>query len=184
MGKINLIKYYTLVFLILFFGQNSVQAREPDWFLKLQKIKVFKTHREEVEKIFNSPKILYSSNRDGKEPGWGEIVEYQSNDGIIEVFYSTGKCSQLTNPDGWDVDEGIVVSIEFKPNVPVELPELNLNLSTFIAEKADDTQYYSYRSEKLGIEFTTLGGKVTSVEYSLTPEMKKLDCKTILKKKK
>ena len=63
----------------------------------------------------------------------------------------------------------------------MKLSALKLDLSSFTGYKESDNQYYQYQSSKLGIEFTLLGGKVTSIEYSLTDEMKKLDCEIVLK---
>lgn len=161
----------------------SVYAKKPDWFLKLQEIKVFQSNRQDVERVFDNPKFLYSSNENPKETGWGETVEYQTTDGKLEVFYSTGRCSEQTNKKGWDIDKDLVVSIEFEPNEPIKLSDLELDLSSFSGYKESDNQYFQYKSEKLGVEFTLLGGEVTYIEYSITPEMKKLDCEIILKNK-
>ena len=111
----------------------------------------------------------------------GEIIKYQTKDGKLKVFYSTGRCSKNSNKDGWDINKDIIVSIEFELNKPVRLSKLNLDLRTFVGYKESDNPTYHYRSSELGIEFSTLGGKVTSMEYSLTPEMRKLDCEIVLK---
>lgn len=169
-----------LIIVLLIF---SVYSKQPDWFFKLQKIKVFQSDKQDVRKVFGNLKVLYSTSENPKETGWGETIEYQTDEGKLEVYYSTGRCSELTNKKGWDIDEEIVVSIEFEPNKPIDLPELNLNLDTFTGYKESDTQYYNYRSSELGIEFTLLEGKLTSIEYSLTPEMKKFDCEVLLKDK-
>jgi hypothetical protein len=168
-----------LIFLFAF----PVYGQPPEWFLKLRQIKVFESSRQDVERIFNDPKIVYSSNTDGKEKGWGEIIEYQTGNGKLGVFYSTGKCAESDDKTGWDVAENIVVSVEFHPNEPAKLSDFKLDLKTFKAEKAADTQHYSYRSDKLGIEFEVLGGNVTSFEYSPAPERQKLDCRIVLKNK-
>lgn len=160
-----------------------VLAKQPNWFVKLQKIKIFQSSKRDVEKVFDLHKVTYSSNEDSREKGWGEIMEYQTNDGKLEAYYSTGKCSDNNNKTGWNIDEGVVVSVKFEPDTLVKLSELNLDLSTFTREKESDTQYYNYKSSELGIEFTTLGEKVTSFEYSLTPEMEALDCEKVLEKK-
>lgn len=166
---------------LIFLGFNSTQAKEPEWFLKLQEIKIFQSSQQDVERIFNYPKVIYSSSEQS-EQGWGNIIKYQTKSGELEVFYSTGRCSESSNKDGWDINEGIIVSIEFEPKKPIKLSMFNLDLTTFVADKESDNPTYNYRSFELGIEFNTLGGKVTSFEYSLTSEMKSLGCEFVVKK--
>lgn len=166
---------------IAFLPANSIYGKEPEWFLKMKEIKVLQSKRQDVLRVYNYPKITYSSNENPKETGWGEIVRYETKDGKLRVFYSTGRCSKLTNADGLDVDKDVVVNIGFEPANPVELRDLDLDLRTFTGYKESDTQYFEYRSEELGMDFTLLGGKVTSIEYSLTPKMRELDCERILK---
>jgi len=37
-----------------------VQAKEPDWLIKLRKLEVFLSTKSDVEKIFDNPKITRS----------------------------------------------------------------------------------------------------------------------------
>lgn len=159
-------------------------AQEPDWLLNLKTVKVFQSTKQDVEIIFKNPKETYSSNKDGKETGWGEVIEYQRPDGNLRVFYSTGKCSKTENNNGWDLSDGVIVNIEFEPVEAVRLQELNLDLTTFKRSQESDNANWNYRSDQLGINFTVLEGKVTSMKYSLTPEMRVLDCEIVLKKVK
>jgi hypothetical protein len=174
-------KFQVLFLLALFFcGTFKTIGQEPDWFLKLKQIKVFQSTRQDVERIFENPEAVYSSNRDGKEAGWGEIIKYERPDGELQVFYSTGKCSEITNPVGWDLDNDVVVNIEFEPTKPVKLSKFNLDLTTFKRSKEFDTENWDYISEQLGINFNVLENKITSFKYSLTPEMREIDCEKLL----
>ncbi len=107
--------------------------------------------------------------------------EYVTSEGELRVFYSTGKCSEVSNKDGWDIKEDIVVNIEFKPNKFIKLSKLNLDLRTFVGYKESDNPTHNYKSSELGIEFSTVDRKVTSLRYSLTPKMRELDCEKVLK---
>ena len=85
-------KYFPTFFLLLIFSAVSVFPDEPDWFVKLKEVKVFQSSKQDVERVFGNPPIVYSTKNDSREKGWGEINEYQTNEGKLEVFYSTGKC--------------------------------------------------------------------------------------------
>jgi hypothetical protein len=174
---------FLLILVVSFVLSMTVSAQEPDWFLKLKEIKVFQSSKQDVERVFENPKNIYSSNKDGKELGWGEIIEYNTVSGKLHVFYSTGRCSEITNNDGWDLVKDVVVNIEFEPLKSVKLSKLSLDLSTFKREKESDTSFWHYTSEKLGIKFAVLQNKVIWFKYSLTDEMRKLDCEKVLEEK-
>lgn len=178
------LKIFVLLLFSIFLSKSPSYGKGPDWLLKMKNIKIFESSKEDVLKTFNYPKMTYSSNDNGEETSWGESVEYETNEGNLAVFYSTGKCSEETGNKGWDINKDIVVSVEFEPKKVIRLSELDLDLRTFTKYKESDNQYYQYQSVPLGINFTMLGKNVTLFEYSLTDKMKELDCEKVLKTKK
>ncbi len=185
MVKEILIKSKVLQILFLgFILSISVSAQVPDWYIKLKEVKVFQSSKQDVGRIFEYPNVSYWSRSKGRpDNSWGESFVYETKNGKLDVFYSTGKCSELTGKRGWDIDEGLVVSIEFEPTKPIKLSKLNLDLSTFKREKSSDTAFWRYWSDQLGVNFGVLQNKVTWFEYSITDEMSKLDCEKVLKEK-
>lgn len=167
---------------LILFSASSVFAQTPDWFLKLKQIKVFQSSRQDVERVFENPESVYSSSKDSNEKGWGETVRYKTPDGQLRVFYSTGRCSETANKDGWNLDKDVVVSIEFRPVNRVKLSEFNLDLRTFTREKVIDTDGWFYQSMELGVDFGLSDGKLADIEYSSTPDLRKFDCELLLKK--
>ena len=182
-SSIKMFFLHLLTIVLLIFGLSlSVYSKEPDWFIKLKKVKIFSSTRKDVLKVFDNPKETYSSDKNGGETdSWGESVEYETKDGKLEAFYSTGKCSNKS--DGWDVEKDMVVSIEFTPKIPVSLSKFNFDLRTFSKEKEYDTSYWYYRNHRLGILMVVFDKKVTTLEFSITDEMRKLDCEKVLQLK-
>lgn len=164
-----------LIVLVIIFNFSAL-GKEPEWFTKFKQIQVLKSTREDVEKMFGFPKVIQV--RKGK---WSQTIDYEFNGGRFEVSYSTGKCSQETNQNGYNVNTGVVVKTYLFLFLPVKISELKLKLKGFEKYKSSEYNGLVYTNDEIGVQYS--GDKKTISDITFYPSDKQdnLDCKTILK---
>ncbi len=83
---------FTLLFVIL---ASTVNAQIPDWFVKLKRLQEFASNEKDIEILFNSPKVSYTTFQDKIRSGdtWMKLTRYELPEGELEVLFSAGKCS-------------------------------------------------------------------------------------------
>ena len=157
----------------------SVEAKEPDWLIKLRKLKVFSSTKTDVEKVFDIPKVTEIYNYAEREKdGWSMRVDYETDEGELEAEYSIGKCSENRSTIGYDVDKDVVVDLTFRPNIPFFQTDLEYDLKTFEAERVTDIENaYIFSNYELGTELYIVDKKVEKIDFVKTEKHKALKCK-------
>lgn len=165
------------LFLILtFFYPNF--AREPNWLIKLRKLKVLESTKADVEREFNAPKVIKSSSNEEREKNREEYITYKTTEGTLEVDYSIGYCSELSSLYAYNVSAGTIIEISFKPNKPVKATLLNFDLESFRMERVSDMPYLTvYRNSEDGIKISTVQENVTNIQFSTSATHENLECK-------
>lgn len=173
------IKQFILCLCIIFIFTNSMCASELNWLLKLRKLKILESTKEEVERMFDNPKIVDYSNLAKKEKnGWGEKIEYKTKEGYLEALYSTGKCAESKSEFGYDVDKETLVELHFYPFDEVSYSKLGFDLNQFDSKPVIDVyNTYSFRNKRLGVEITINNEKVSSIHFVPSSTQEIYGCK-------
>ncbi|HMS41704.1 MAG TPA: hypothetical protein PKE69_15845 [Pyrinomonadaceae bacterium] len=189
MGSYIKKNWSSVTILFLFLGligvcSYSINAQESDWMVKLRTLKVFESNRADVERIFDSPKIVKELNRaETERDGWGRKVTYNTKSGELVAIYSTGNCLESKNPWGYNVVSDVVVELRFKAKKAVKANRFNFDLKEFYVEYVEDIpDSYLYYNNELGVWLYIFRGKLTGIEYKGSSEdNKRLDCEEVLK---
>lgn len=114
--------------------------------------------RTDVEKLLGSP-------RESR----GVSSTFQTKDGRVRVFYSSGSCKKGSATD-WNVPPDTVVTLTFEPNAELMVTDLKLDQTKY--ERLADPHlqsgvYYFNKSEGIRISARTLrdGEDVQSITY-------------------
>lgn len=160
-----------IISVIIIFPKYSL-ANEPNWFVKLKQIKVFKSTRQDVENVFK-----FSTSEESKKSNGFQTVFYKLEKGSLSVGYSSGRCSE-TFSSGYNVGENVVTRITFDLKSPIKMSKFNFDLSQFDKYKESDDIALTWSNDDLGIQIT--GGQmpnkknlVKSIEFYPTKEQKK-----------
>jgi hypothetical protein len=155
------------VAIFLFFALFSCQTTklESSW----KNIKVFKTTRDEVEKLLGKP-----VDRDGK-------ISYETADALIYIYYSGAPCG---NSDiygqGYNIPKDTVFSYRVILRKEVKVSELEWDENSYQQEQDEQhlPEYAYYYNAKAGIYITTVKTDlqdntyqiVKSIEFGRTKE--------------
>jgi hypothetical protein len=122
-----------------------------------------KTTRAEVEAILG--------------PGDDEYLAiYKLKEGNLSIQYSTGPCT-ADRKGGWDVPDGIVITVFFSPNEKPRLSDLKVDrrkLRKVVDRHVIGIIYYV--DDKHGITYSIEDGKVDYIEYGPTKKQRNLAC--------
>ena len=154
--------------LIIFFGilvtlicNVAVSAQTPEWYLQAKKIKILKSTREDVVKVFGKP-----NDTDSKY-----LASYKYDDYSISVYYSRGLC-ETTKEEGWNVPELTVTKIFVSLYKKIDYRKLNLKLKRLYRKEIYDVPnayiYYNYEKG----EAYSVDSKGILESVSLKPEQK------------
>src|SRR5262245_58707849 len=142
-----------IVLSYVFLFCTSVSSQQPVWFIKLKQLQPAKAERSDVERVFNSPRIL--QERDLallNANGWGEIVLYETSFGELEATYSTGQCSETLSSEGYDIAKGHLVQLIFYPDDFVSPSAFGIDLDTLSRERVEDVvDSFVYHDREKGI---------------------------------
>lgn len=174
----NLTKFF-LSAVFIFSLSVFIEAKEPDWLTKLRKLEVFRSTKSDVERIFSDSKITDIYNAAERERnGWSKRIEYETTDGELEVWYSTGKCWETKSTIGYDVDKDVVTELTFRPNLPFPYIDLEYDLDEFKSTSVTDVEEtYIFSNVKLGVEVLIMNEKVEKVDFCVAEKHKQLECK-------
>ena len=146
-------KLLPFLFALCLCGAFNVAGQEPDWLIKLRKLKVLESTKADVEREFNFPKVIDASDDAEREKNGAEYITYETKDGVLEVDYSTGTCSELNSSFGYDVVSGTITELSFEPKKTVKATLLNFDYDSFKVEYVSDMPgHTTYRSLEEGVE--------------------------------
>ena len=92
-------------------------------------------------------------------------VNYDLKDGILSIEYSSGPCRKERR-GGWNVPEGVVVSLSFSPKNKQKERDLKLNRKRFRRVVDSHTRRHIYYiNDRDGIMYQIQQGLVDSIEY-------------------
>jgi hypothetical protein len=92
-------------------------------------------------------------------------VTYDLKDGILSIEYSSGPCTK-ERKGGWNVPEGVVVSLSFSPKNKQRQRDLKLDPKKFRRVVDSHTaRHIYYINDRDGIMYQTQQGLVGSIEY-------------------
>lgn len=163
------------VFFVMMFLLNlPAFGQMPKWFVRIKQIKLFETTRNDVEKLFDNPKITNSLRGSA-----GMSVDYKLNVGGLSITYSNGQCSKSTIYD-YAVAADVVTSIELFLDSPVDIARLGLNIKHFEKVAIGDVEgLFNYSNESQGIYFVGDVRRLHELEITPTPEQEKLFCQNV-----
>lgn len=125
------------------------QSRIPE-FDKAKQIKMLESTREDVKKIL---KGFESDDKDAEL--------FNTKNAEVEIYYSTGECSDEEDSERWNVPEGKVSFVRIWLKEPIKLENIGFDYSDFQKEnKYDFEDQFIYRSKTLGIAFEVDENKV------------------------
>jgi hypothetical protein len=178
-GQKSKLKIYGLFLVLIFTFVYPAYAQEPDWLIKLRKLKVLESTKADVEREFDLPKVINSSSNEEREKNREEYITYKTAEGTLEVDYSIETCSELSSLYAYNVSAGTIIEISFKPNKPVKATLLNFDLESFRMERVSDMPDLTiYRNLEDGIKISMVKGNVTKIRYSPSAKYDYLECKT------
>lgn len=125
------------------------RASAQEW----RKIKPLTSTRGEVERLLGP----------NSKSSYG--VDYDLKDGILSIEYSSGPCTK-ERKGGWNVPEGVVISLNFSPKKKQTESALKLNRRKFrrVIDTHTGRNVY-YINDKDGIMYEIQQGLVDSIEY-------------------
>jgi hypothetical protein len=148
---------------------------EPKWYSKLRQIKPLITTKQEVEKLFNYPKVT-----DAYEGIWSNSVDYKLKEGELSISYSQGRCSETNKDNGYDVAKDVVIDVDLYLKKEVSISALSLDLSNFEkTEISDLPNLFTYRNEDLGEYYNGSLEKIRDIHFFPSKEQEKLACKSL-----
>lgn len=176
------LKIFGLILFVIVTSVYSGEAKEPDWLIKLRKLKVLESNKADLEREFNSPKVINSSSNEERGKNRAEYITYKTAEGTLEVDYSIGICSELSSLYAYNVSAGTITEISFKPNKPVKETLLNFDLESFRLERVSDMpDLIVYRNSEDGIKISMVRGNVTKIRFSPSAKHDNLVCAMFIK---
>lgn len=166
-----------MIFLLVFLFVYPCSANEPDWLIKLRNLKVLESTRSDVERQFRGAKVIDVSNMLEKGRIVGKYFRYETDEGLLNVDYSGGTCSELRSPLGYDVVSGTVTQLRFKPTKPVKSSVLKFSLDSFLKQPVKDVPgLTSFLNPVDGIKLTLFKGKLTAITFDPPAKFVGLEC--------
>ena len=149
---------------LLIYGQN------PDWYIKLNKLEILKSSKNDVGRIFNDFKISKSFIHNGVESAF-----YESSEGELSVNFSAGGCS-FKREDDYNVEKGKVLEAIFFPKEFVKLSKFRIDKNKFEKHLEDDNPTLHYINQNLGIDYGVQKGKVIHIKLFPSANFENLRC--------
>lgn len=154
-------------FLIVLTFSLSGFAQEPEWLVKIRKVVLLTSTREDVAKIFGKP---YQSINP-------YFVFYKTKDGKITIEYSRGLCSNKEE-EGWNVPEFTVTRIFLDFKEPQSFNTFPIKIDEFYKHPVSDVpDAFSYENDESGISYpVTPKGIIKDIEFYPSSKFDYLHC--------
>ena len=164
-----------LIFTILMLGvQVEILGQVPKWFTDLKQIKLLKSTKPELEKLFSK----YSKVDETDYGDSGLEVVYRLRNIRISVLYSKGPCKTKT-PYGYDVAESTVIEIEVDlGDESAKISRFGFDLKKFEKERVEDILgTFVYTNIHEGIRFFGSSSRLSTLELMpLEEQEKQMSC--------
>ncbi len=160
-------------FLLLAMSINALAQSLSGEFDKIKQIKLLESSREDVKRILADYKLGKYDELHHSETFSSERIE-------IEVFYSTGNCSDNSfDADQWNVEKEKVEFIDISFNDSINFKDLKYNISTLRKERllADKKEGFVYHDKSKGIAFLVENEKIISIFLIPSIDQSLLLCK-------
>ncbi|MEP7149085.1 MAG: hypothetical protein ABI857_09405 [Acidobacteriota bacterium] len=168
------IRFAIVLVMLVIAPEFALLGQEPDWLVKMKKIKLLTDSYEDVVTLLGTPV-------DGTVER--ELSEYfDLPDGRLWVGFASGLCVVTPYsggaPTGWKVPEWKVTSVSFRPNRPISLKKLKLDFSGYVKSPIDDVPgAFIYRNDALGVEYSvTSRRKIEEIEFFPSTKFAYLQC--------
>lgn len=150
---------------------NFTEAQSLPELDKVKQIKILKSDRDEIRKIFANYELEKRKFDWYYEDNWGYLDMFYSPNAEIKVSYSEGKCKEA-NSRAFNVPEWKVEYVKISLNQPIKLKDFFPYLSTYKKEKIykDVPDLYAYYNMDLGIIYRVYKNEIQ--EINLIPPSK------------
>ncbi len=149
----------TVLLLLSLIAADCFQVGAQDW----KKIELLKSTRADVEAVLGQASGDY-------------FAQYDIKEGNLFIEYSSGPCRQ-DRKGGWNVNENVVVRINFSPKHKRRLTNLKLDLKKFrrvVDQHVLGVIYYV--NDEDGVSYEIQEGKVEAVRYDPPKRYDNLYC--------
>lgn len=176
LSKIQINKKYVAATFFVLLINLQVYSKPPMWYTNFKQIKLMISTKQDVEKLFNYPKISYVFDGD-----WSENIDYKIKEGKLSVSYSQGKCSE-NYQRGYNVEKDIVIGITLYLEKEVSYQNLGIVLDHFDRREISDlVGVFTYVNDSTGEWFNGTSQKLNDFQLFPTKNKDYLKCKDIKK---
>ena len=166
------LRVLVLASVVLFFMQLSLLGQSPEWYSRVNQIKLLETKRSEVKKFLGRV--------DSKEPFIGAVgtdIDYEVDRNVsVSVLYSNGYCTP-NGKYGYDVEKDTVIQIDIALRKPLEISRFGFDLSRFEKVEIEDVVgLFTYTNEEDGERFSGSATKLSKISLSPSKKQEKLAC--------
>lgn len=153
MKKLSITLFLILAFCAFCFAQSKL----PE-FDKAKEIKLLKSTREDVKKIFADFEHDEDENEDYEQ-------YFSTKNAEIEVIFSVGNCADENSDEIWNVAEWKVTKIKITPEETLKLEDFKFDFSSFTKEieNEETPEYFKYHNENAGIVFEIYDGEISKI---------------------
>lgn len=154
MKKIIILTIFSLAICSFTFAQSPLPGLD-----KVKQIKLLESTRDDVLEILTND-IFPSSDASY------HYERFYTEDAIISVFYSSGKCSE--EGDDWDIPEWKVTEIRISPKNSIRIKDIGIDYSKFRKERPfkDYKDLYVYHDKKAGIAIMAYGNRIEFIAFT------------------
>jgi len=165
------VKLFSVIALILVIV-SLAYGRKPSWYTKFKQIKPLISTKQDIERIFKNPKIIFTYDE-----GWIKTIEYKLKEGRLSISYSTGKCKPGSEY-GYNVNQDVVTDSDFTLENQVKITRLGLDLRNFEkGEIRDIIGTFIYSNEDLGESYVGTSSEIKILKIFPTTAQESLACK-------
>lgn len=147
---------------------------------EIQRIVPLESTRADVDRQLGAPRRTGS----GVAPDC-TVHDYEVGDAFVDVYYSTGMCSErrggcgfpYREKFGWDVPRGTVIRVEVYPKkMPAEALHLPRSFKMIKGESEGLPGFLIYRNRDTGVSYRLADGNVVSITYGPSAKQAALAC--------
>lgn len=145
-------------------AHKSSEAQETRW----KQIVVLRSARDDVERLLGK----------SQSPGYDGV--YHLKEGHLFVLYTALNFCEYGKDFGWNVPEGTVVEVTFRPDPMPQFSTLNLDLKRFkeVRESPCCPDLITFRNDEEGVAYTVNpSGTLNTIEYFPSSQYDHLRCR-------